>query len=76
MTPKNARLFTKVFLFIHSQSAVLGYPRIGPKREVKKALESYWGGKISVDELLKVAKEQRLLTYETLKAQGVDVIPT
>ncbi|PWN34818.1 putative MET6-methionine synthase [Meira miltonrushii] len=59
-----------------AQSAVLGFPRIGPKREVKKALEAYWGGKIAVEELLKVSKEQRLLTYETLKSQGVDVIPT
>lgn len=60
---------------VTSQSAVLGFPRIGPKREVKKALESFWGGKIAVDELQKVAKEQRLLTYETIKSQGVDVVP-
>jgi 5-methyltetrahydropteroyltriglutamate--homocysteine methyltransferase len=59
-----------------SSSAVLGYPRIGPKREVKKALESFWAGKIAVEELQKVAKEQRLLSYETIKSQGVDVIPT
>lgn len=58
------------------QSAVLGFPRIGPQREVKKALEAYWGDKISADELLKVAKEQRLYTYETIKKQGVDIIPT
>ncbi|CEH17118.1 cobalamin-independent methionine synthase [Ceraceosorus bombacis] len=59
-----------------SQSAVLGFPRIGPLREVKKANEAYWSGKISSEELLKVAKEQRLLTYQTIKEQGVDVIPT
>ncbi|UZJ56973.1 hypothetical protein CBS101457_006293 [Exobasidium rhododendri] len=59
-----------------AQSAVLGYPRIGPKREVKKALESFWAGKIAVEELQKVAKEQRLQTYETIKSQGVDVIPS
>lgn len=59
-----------------STSAVLGYPRIGPQREVKKALEAYWGGKISQEELLKVAKEQRLLTYQFIKDAGVDVVPT
>ncbi|KDN36488.1 cobalamin-independent methionine synthase [Tilletiaria anomala UBC 951] len=58
------------------QSSVLGFPRIGPQREVKKALEAYWADKISVDELLKIAKEQRLLTYETIKSQGVDFVPT
>ncbi|CAO1639352.1 unnamed protein product [Sympodiomycopsis kandeliae] len=59
-----------------AQSAVLGFPRIGPQREVKKALEAYWGDKISSEELLKVAKEQRLHTYEIIKSQGVDVVPT
>ncbi|WFD03844.1 5-methyltetrahydropteroyltriglutamate--homocysteine S-methyltransferase [Malassezia obtusa] len=59
-----------------ADSAVLGFPRIGPQREVKKALEAYWGDKISAEELLKVAKEQRLHTYAIMKEQGVDVIPT
>ncbi|GAA5889186.1 hypothetical protein JCM8208_007797 [Rhodotorula glutinis] len=58
------------------QSAVLGFPRIGAKREVKKATEAYWAGKIQVDELQKVAKEQRLARWQTLKDQGVDVIPS
>ena len=43
---------------------------------MKKALEAFWGAKIPVEELQKVAKEQRLLTYETIKSQGVDVVPT
>lgn len=59
-----------------STSTVLGYPRIGPQREVKKALEAYWGGKTSQEELLKIAKEQRLQTYKFIKDAGVDVVPT
>ena len=43
---------------------------------MKKALEAYWGDKISAEELLKVAKEQRLNTYATIKEQGVDFVPT
>ncbi|GAA5941021.1 hypothetical protein JCM3775_001126 [Rhodotorula graminis] len=58
------------------QSAVLGFPRIGAKREVKKATEAYWAGKIQAAELQKVAKEQRLARWQTLKDQGVDVIPS
>ena len=27
-------------------TATIGYPRIGPKRELKKALESFWKGDI------------------------------
>ncbi|MDF2847932.1 MAG: metE, partial [Oerskovia sp.] len=25
--------------------SVLGYPRIGPRRELKKAVESFWAGR-------------------------------
>ncbi|KAM0751407.1 cobalamin-independent methionine synthase [Meredithblackwellia eburnea MCA 4105] len=58
------------------QSAVLGFPRIGDKRQVKKALESYWAGKIDAAELQKVAAETRLARWETIKNAGVDVIPS
>lgn len=43
---------------------------------MKKALEAYWGDKTSAEELLAVAKEQRLNTYKTIKEQGVDFVPT
>ncbi|KAI5478577.1 5-methyltetrahydropteroyltriglutamate-homocysteine S-methyltransferase [Pseudohyphozyma bogoriensis] len=58
------------------QSAVLGYPRIGAKREVKKATEAYWANKLSAEELQKVAKEQRLIRWQTLQSAGVDLIPS
>ena len=29
--------------------ATLGMPRIGPRRELKTALESYWSGKSDAD---------------------------
>jgi 5-methyltetrahydropteroyltriglutamate--homocysteine methyltransferase len=44
--------------------------------EVKKALEAYWADKISVEDLQKVAKETRLANWQTIKAAGVDVIPS
>ena len=34
---------------------VIGFPRIGEQRELKKALESYWSGNIEAEELLNVA---------------------
>lgn len=37
----------------------LGFPRIGAKRELKFALEAYWKGQSSLDELKKVGKELR-----------------
>ncbi|SCV73619.1 BQ2448_6049 [Microbotryum intermedium] len=57
-------------------SAVLGFPRIGAKREVKKATEAYWANKIDAAELQKVAKEQRLARWQTIKDAGVDIIPS
>ncbi|MBF6235293.1 hypothetical protein, partial [Nocardia farcinica] len=38
-------------------SSVLGYPRIGPHRELKRALEAYWRGGITRDELLEVGRD-------------------
>ena len=28
---------------------ILGYPRIGRRRELKKAVEAFWAGKISAE---------------------------
>lgn len=50
---------------------ILGYPRIGANRELKRALESYWAGKISATELEDVAKQLRLTTYRHLHALGL-----
>ena len=41
----------------------LGFPRIGKKRELKKALENYWQGKISETELQQSASELRQLHW-------------
>ncbi|NPA11710.1 MAG: 5-methyltetrahydropteroyltriglutamate--homocysteine S-methyltransferase [Epsilonproteobacteria bacterium] len=53
---------------------VIGFPRIGEQRELKKALEAYWSGKISQDELKNTASElrKRHLTYQ--KSAGIDLI--
>lgn len=57
-------------------SAVLGFPRIGANREVKKALEKYWADKITATELQQVAKDTRLARWTTMKDAGVDLIPS
>ncbi|MEV7350875.1 hypothetical protein AB0N48_18345 [Micromonospora chalcea] len=33
------------------QSTVLGYPRIGGNRQLKRAVEAYWAGRIDAEEL-------------------------
>lgn len=54
----------------------LGYPRIGEDRELKFALEGYWSGKQSPDELETVAKAIRRRNWQTQKDAGIDLIPS
>ena len=50
---------------------ILGYPRIGRRRELKKAVESFWAGKTSVEELEATAAELRRVTRERLLSLGL-----
>lgn len=54
---------------------ILGYPRIGAKRETKKACEKYWSGKITLKELLETGKEQRQYNWQVQKDAGIDLVP-
>jgi 5-methyltetrahydropteroyltriglutamate--homocysteine methyltransferase len=54
----------------------LGYPRIGSNRELKKASELYWAGKISVDELIQAGKDIRRTNWQLQSEAGVDLIPS
>ncbi|RMZ87692.1 hypothetical protein DV736_g5084, partial [Chaetothyriales sp. CBS 134916] len=58
------------------QSSVLGFPRIGANRELKKVTEAYWNGKSSQEELLKEGKRLRLEHWKLQKDAGVDIIPS
>ena len=57
-------------------TTVLGYPRIGPDRELKRALERYWAGKIDEAALLAVGRELRQRTWLDLRDAGLDSIPS
>ncbi len=58
------------------KSASLGFPRIGAFRELKKAVESYWKGSISKEELAKTAAEIRKNNWQLQKDAGIDYIPS
>ncbi|MDY3547388.1 5-methyltetrahydropteroyltriglutamate--homocysteine S-methyltransferase [Riemerella anatipestifer] len=58
------------------KSNILGYPRIGEKRELKKANEQFWTGKITEDELQKVAKEIRTHDWKLQQEAGIDLVPS
>jgi 5-methyltetrahydropteroyltriglutamate--homocysteine methyltransferase len=56
--------------------ATLGFPRIGPRRELKTALERYWSGKSDQAELLGTAAALRAAAWARQKALGADIIPS
>lgn len=55
---------------------ILGYPRIGNHRELKKACENYWSGSISADQLLEEGAAIRKQNWSLQKENGIDLIPS
>src|SRR3954467_2764950 len=56
-------------------SNISGFPRIGPKRELKFATEGFWRGDVSEGELLETAKGIRIDKWRFMQQAGVDLIP-
>ncbi|MDV7353036.1 5-methyltetrahydropteroyltriglutamate--homocysteine S-methyltransferase [Rhodococcus oxybenzonivorans] len=56
-------------------SSILGYPRIGPHRELKRALESYWHGTSTKAELVAVGRDLQEETWSELAATGLTQVP-
>ncbi|MGN7148624.1 5-methyltetrahydropteroyltriglutamate--homocysteine S-methyltransferase [Arthrobacter sp. SAFR-179] len=52
-------------------ASLLGYPRIGRRRELKKAVEAYWAGKIDAAALDAAAKDIQLATARGLQELGL-----
>jgi 5-methyltetrahydropteroyltriglutamate--homocysteine methyltransferase len=57
-------------------AANLGFPRIGAKRELKKAVEDYWKGHSSQSELKSCAAKIRKENWDYQTATGLTVIPS
>src|SRR5580698_8574925 len=54
----------------------LGYPRIGPDRELKKATEAYWTGALTAAELEAAGARLRRRNWETQRDAGIDLVPS
>ena len=52
-------------------STILGYPRIGPRRELKRALEAYWDGRTGLAELRETGRRLRADTWTELSRRGL-----
>ena len=56
--------------------ATLGFPRIGPRRELKFALEKYWSGQTGESDLLESAAALRTAAWVRQKSLGADWLPS
>ncbi|QEC53326.1 5-methyltetrahydropteroyltriglutamate--homocysteine S-methyltransferase [Anseongella ginsenosidimutans] len=54
---------------------LLGFPRIGAAREIKKACEQYWRGKITLPDLAEAGKRQKRYNWQLQQEAGIDLIP-
>ena len=59
-----------------THTAVLGYPRMGAGRELKKALERYWSSDADEASLRKEAARIRSAHWKTQSEAGIDIIPS
>ena len=57
-------------------AANLGYPRIGPKRELKTALEAFWAGRITEADLLTTATTLRDSARSLQQSKGIGHVPS
>ncbi|KAJ5112300.1 hypothetical protein N7532_000345 [Penicillium argentinense] len=57
-------------------SSVLGFPRMGKLRDLKKATEAYWADKITREQLLEEGVRLRKEHWQIQQAAGVDIIPS
>ncbi|GII91197.1 5-methyltetrahydropteroyltriglutamate--homocysteine S-methyltransferase [Sinosporangium siamense] len=57
-------------------TTILGYPRIGPRRELKWATERYWAGEIDAAELARTTASLRTEVWRELSEAGLDGIPS
>ena len=53
----------------------LGFPRIGPHREMKQAVESYWKGALDREGLEEIGSELRRRAWAVQVEAGLDLVP-
>ncbi|MQS15730.1 5-methyltetrahydropteroyltriglutamate--homocysteine S-methyltransferase [Streptomyces kaniharaensis] len=59
----------------HPTATVHGYPRQGPDRELKRAVEDFWSGRRTAAELLDTAAGLRRSVFQQLAGAGLGEIP-
>jgi len=58
------------------RTSIIGYPRIGASRELKFASESYFKGKLTIDELIRTGANLRAAHWRIQRDNGITFIPS
>ncbi len=56
------------------KTQTVGYPRIGTQREMKRALESFWKGKLGDEELIETLHRVEHEAWTTQREAGIDFV--
>ncbi|WP_405792351.1 5-methyltetrahydropteroyltriglutamate--homocysteine S-methyltransferase [Streptomyces sp. NBC_01506] len=59
-----------------ARATVYGYPRQGQNRELKKAVEGYWKGRVDAGALRKTAEDLRRSNWRQLADAGIQEVPS
>jgi 5-methyltetrahydropteroyltriglutamate--homocysteine methyltransferase len=59
-----------------ARSMNLGMPRIGPHRELKRAIEGYWAGTTDLAQLTEVARTRRAASWREQADAGIESVPS
>ncbi len=59
-----------------ARATVYGYPRQGQNRELKKAIEGYWKGRVTAEALRETAQGLRRSNWQQLADAGIHEVPT
>ncbi|MGM0462937.1 MAG: 5-methyltetrahydropteroyltriglutamate--homocysteine S-methyltransferase [Fibrobacterota bacterium] len=59
---------------MNKNTMITGFPRIGENRELKKALEAFWAGKISRTDLENTARTVRIKNWQEQHRRGIGYI--
>ncbi|MEU9861043.1 5-methyltetrahydropteroyltriglutamate--homocysteine S-methyltransferase [Streptomyces sp. NPDC047971] len=59
-----------------ARATVYGYPRQGRSRDLKKAVEGYWKGGVTADDLRRTAAGLRRANWRQLADAGIHEVPT
>lgn len=59
---------------MQNKTLITGFPRIGENRELKKTLEKFWAGEVTVEELENTSFQLKTKNWSLQKEKGIDLI--